>query len=131
MFYLITSFRRKLFKNIKSQPTIVDADMEKQPEADIDYSIEQKIINNEEVTQRDKIINKGLSELTPKQREILYYKFTCGFEYEQICEIMSLKYDSARKQVSRALKALKGCLSETGLLLLFLGEFSKKIFPKK
>lgn len=125
-FYLITSFRRKLFKNIKSQPTIVNGDMEKELEADIDYSVEQKIINNEKASEREKIISKGLSELTPKQREILYYKFTCGFEYEQICEIMSLKYDSARKQVFRALKALEQCLTKSKTFLLFL-----RVLPKK
>lgn len=125
-FYLIASFRRKLFKNLQKQILSNDSESEKKIEAEIVYSVEHDFIGKEELTHREKIVRKALKELSPKQREILFYRFTCDFEYEQICEIMSLKYDSARKQVFRALKSLKKCLSEPEILLLFLGFFPKK-----
>jgi DNA-directed RNA polymerase specialized sigma24 family protein len=58
------------------------------------------------------MILKGLKAISPKQREILFYRFMCDFEYSQICEIMSIKYDSARKQVFRAIQALKDKLPD-------------------
>jgi RNA polymerase sigma factor (sigma-70 family) len=70
-------------------------------------SYEYELTNKEELTNREKRVQKGLKKLSPKQREILFYRFTCDFSYEQICEIMSLKYDSARKLNFRALKLLK------------------------
>ena len=98
---------------------------------EIVYSAEQKIIGKEELSRREKAVQEGLSKLSTKHCEILFFRFTCDLEYEQICEIMSLKYDSARKQVFRALKSLKECLSEKDVFLLFLGGFSRKsISPK-
>lgn len=123
-FYLVTSFRRKLFKNIKSQLAFTHKD--KDLKATIVYSAEQLIIEDDKITQRNKAVKKGLMELTTKQREILFYRFTCDFEYEQICEIMQLKYDSARKQVFRALKSLKKSLSEKDIFVLFFGGFLQK-----
>lgn len=110
-FYLIASFRRKLARNNNKQLLFVERGSEKQMEAGVANSAEEEIIKEEVLTYRYNLVQKGLMELSPKQREILFYRFHCNMDYEQICEIMSLKYDSARKQVCRALKALKQCLS--------------------
>ncbi len=130
-FYLFASFRRKLTKNIQKNNLTINLTGVKLLEAEIVYSAEQEIIGKEELTHRENAVQKGLKKLSPKQREILFYRFTCDFEYEQICEIMSLKYDSARKQVFRALKVLKHILSNGDVFLLFMGFFSKKsTYPK-
>lgn len=122
-FYLLKSFRRKLTKNMKDEfPQHFNENFELTPE--IVYSAEHEFIQKEELTRREQLVNNALSEISPRQREILYYKFNCNFEYDQICEIMNIKYDSARKQVSRALKAMKAALSDKNALLLFLGFFS-------
>ncbi len=106
-FYLLASFRRKIIKTLKKQAYVVEATGDKTPHAEIVYSIENDIIDKEELSQKEKAIQEGLKKLTARQREILFYRFSCDLEYDQICEIMSLKYDSARKQVFRALKSLK------------------------
>jgi RNA polymerase sigma factor (sigma-70 family) len=128
-FYLMASFRRKLAKSFnKKIPLQYSGDEELT--AEIVYSAEHDLIDKEELTQREHAVKKALAELSPKQREILYYKFTCNFDYDQICEIMKLQYDSARKQVSRALKAMKEILSGSDLFLFFVGILSdKKKFP--
>ena len=123
-FYLLRSFRRKLARNSKAlHPNASEYD-KLLPEMKIVYSAEQDFIGKEELSRREKIVQNGLNELSPKQREILFYKYTCEFDYDQICEIMQLRYDSARKLVFRALKALKEVLSDKNLLLLFAGFFS-------
>lgn len=124
-FYLMASFRRKLAKSInKKIPLEYSGDQELN--AEIVYSAEHDLIGREELSQREKAVKKALAELSPRQREILYYKFTCNFDYDQICEIMKLQYDSARKQVSRALKAMKEILSGSEFYLFFVGMFSDK-----
>jgi RNA polymerase sigma factor (sigma-70 family) len=120
-FYLLRSFRRKLVRNIQKQNLTIDSTGNKLIEAEIVYSAEKELIEKEELTYREKIVKKALSELSNKQREIFFYRFTCNYDYEQICEIMSLKYDSARKLVSRALKSLKeGLLEEKKRKKFFL-----------
>lgn len=124
-FYLLRSLRRKLVRNIKKQKLSIGGFSEKDFVADIVYSAEKEMIEKEELSYRERLVSKGLKELSPKQREILFYRFTCNFDYNEICEIMSLKYDSARKQVFRALKALKKTVSEKDLIVLFFGFFCK------
>lgn len=116
-FYLIKAFRRRLIRNLNklnNRPKIIE---ESELEVNIVYSVEDALISNEDHTRRKLIIRQGLNEISPKQREILFYRFTCNFEYNQICDIMSLKYDSARKQVFRAINALKDKLPDKGLFL--------------
>ena len=110
-FYLIASFRRKLTLSLKKRPLHVDLDIERKTDAEFYNLPEQELSEKEELSPREKLVQEGLKTLTPKQREILFYRFSCNFDYEQICEITSLKYDSARKQNFRALRSLKDWLS--------------------
>ncbi len=116
-YYLLTSFRRKLNSNLQKQSKFVDNKINNL-EFEIVYSAERELMDKESLTQRDKLIQNALKNLNPKQREVLYYRFSCDFEYEQICDVMSLKYDSARKLVYRALKSLKVSLSNNKIISL-------------
>ena len=128
-FYLIKSFRRKLHRNISGIKQTAEND--ETLEANIIYSVEEDWIQKEHLSKKEELVQKGLAELSPKQREILYYRFTCDFEYEQICEIMSMKYDSARKMVFRALKSLRENLADTNIILLSVHFQNLIAFRKK
>jgi len=130
-FYLIKSLRRRLVQTHSgiNNRMITDDEGDMQT-ANIVYSIEDEWIQKEELTKKEEIVRKGLAELSPKQREIIYYRFTCDFEYEQICEIMSMKYDSARKMVFRALKTLREHLTETNFIF-FMMELKEKVGRQK
>jgi len=130
-FYLFKSFRRKLVSNIKKTNLTFVLRDEMLPEAKIVYSVEQKLIEKEELTHKEEIMKKALAKLSLRQREILFYRFTCDFEYNQICEIMQLNYDSARKLVFRALKALKEVLTGKDIYLLLPEDFPKKFILMK
>ncbi len=120
-FYLIKAMRRKLIQSLNGTNKHHDSEQEAQLiRVNIVYSIEDELIKKEELTEREACIQKGLAMLSLKQREILYYRYTCDFEYDQICEIMSMKYDSARKMVFRALKTLREHLSETNFAFCIL-----------
>ena len=125
-FYLIKALRRRLFQSLRGTKNLRMTDDETEIQsANIVYSIEDEWIQKEELTKKEEIVRKGLAELSPKQREIIYYRFTCDFEYEQICEIMSMKYDSARKMVFRALKTLREHLTDTNFTFFMLHVLGK------
>lgn len=84
------------------------------------FSVEEDLILTEEKSHREELVKQGMKELSLKQREILYYKFTCGFDYKQISEIMAITNDSARQLVSRAIQSIKKYLSENHSILLFI-----------
>lgn len=124
-FYLMRSFRRKLVQNLKqksSEEQIGSFTLEPV----VVFSCEEDLIGRESKSQRDQLLYRCLNELNPRQREILYYRFSCNLEYSEICEIMSLKYDSARKLVFRALESLKSILNETNILQLFFITFGRR-----
>ena len=117
-FYLMRSFRRKLVQNFeKVQPSEQDFKYESEPS--VVFSFEEELIGRESQSNRDRLINKCLQELNPRQREILFYRYTCDLGYDEICELMSLKYDSARKLVHRALESLKKLFSDHNIVQLF------------
>jgi len=125
-FYLIKALRRRLFKTNAGNKTLVLNNEEAEIySANIVYSIEDEWIHKEGLTKKEDILRKGLAALSPKQREILYYRYTCDFDYEQICEIMSMKYDSARKMVFRALKTLREHMSDTNFTFFIIQVISK------
>lgn len=127
-FYLIKALRRRLFLSLNGKKTWNHNSVSTEiPEANIIYSIEDEYIQKEELTKKEEIIRKGLAKLSPKQREILFYRFNCDFDYDQICEIMSVKYDSARKMVFRALKSLRENLSETNFTFLMISHAIKTV----
>jgi len=119
-YYLMASFRRKLAKSMNKKNLLLYQYDNKDMETEIVYSAEHELIGKEELSRRERIIKKALAELSPKQREILFYRYKCDFNYELVCDIMSLQYYSARKQVSRALKALKNFFSNSQLLLFLV-----------
>lgn len=117
-FYLMRSFRRKLVQNFeKVQPSEQVFKYESEPS--VVFSFEEELIGRESQSDRDRLINKCLQELNPRQREILFYRYTCDLGYDEICELMSLKYDSARKLVHRALESLKKLFSDQNIVQLF------------
>jgi RNA polymerase sigma factor (sigma-70 family) len=100
--YLLKAFRRRLLKEIKKGKKHFQLEESSQSEMEIIFSIEEELIDEEERLEREQRILKALKELNPRLREVLYYKFNCGYDYDQICEIMSISYDSARQMASRS-----------------------------
>lgn len=124
--YLLKSFRRRLFKELKKQIKLQELKNAYQLESDIVFSIEEDLISVEEQSKKNIELKLGMQRLNAQQREVLYYKFTCGLDYNQICEIMSISYDSARQTVSRSIQSLKKYLSEKGVILMFIFGSQKK-----
>lgn len=118
-FYLMRSLRRKLVRNLEKEHLPV-SEYSGGPTTTIVYSFEDELIDRENLNQRERLVQQCLQELNPRQREILYYRFTCNLEYDEICELMSLKYDSARKLVHRAIESLKRIFGENNFIQLFV-----------
>jgi len=118
--YLMKSFRRKLLRGIENKRKFAKLDSDYNLEPKIVFSIEEEMITDEDQSRRNKFIMLGLKELNAKQREVIYYKFTLGYDYSQISEIMSITYDSARQLVSRGINSLKQFMSENNFILMLI-----------
>ncbi len=118
--YLMKSFRRKLLRGIENGKKLVKANSDFELEPEIVFSVEEELITDEEQSRKTMLIRQGLQKLNAKQREVIYYKYTLGYDYTQICEIMSIPYDSARQLVSRGINSMRQYMSENDFFLVFI-----------
>jgi len=125
-FYLFRALRNAIYKEIdKSKKNeLVEFAILK---FDASFSLEEELEEKENASNKEIALVKALSSLSDRQREIIYLRFECTMEYDQICDIMQLKNDSARKLIFRAIKSLREVIADQlKLPILFLIRFSPK-----
>ncbi|GAA4234329.1 sigma-70 family RNA polymerase sigma factor [Postechiella marina] len=106
-FYLFKALKHTIFRQLKKNRKHTDF-----PEFDklsfvTEYNIESKTIGEEIEGYQKELVSKILQELSPKQQEILYLRFTKGFNYIEISQLIDIDHNSVRKQVYRAIKKLR------------------------
>ncbi|MDP3444663.1 MAG: sigma-70 family RNA polymerase sigma factor [Ignavibacteria bacterium] len=125
-FYLFKALKNAIYKGIdkgKKMQLVEFVSLK----FDSPFALEEELAEKENVSNREMALLKALNELSGRQREIIYLRYECGMEYDQICEIMQLKSDSARKLVFRAIKSLKEIIEgQFHLPILFFIRFSNK-----
>jgi len=114
LFYLMKSFKRKLFRLIiKEKYYKISIDHYYEYPFEIKYtSIDQEMIKNEELYYKIKLIKNALKLLTPRQKEAIYLKFNFRFKYDEISEIMNISIEACRNLINRSIKALKNATEE-------------------
>lgn len=78
---------------------------------EFDLSVEEKIIETEDETSQKHTVAHLLNTLSPRQREIIYYRFFEGLDYSSICELMGLNYQSAHNLLARSSPACVKCMA--------------------
>lgn len=106
-FYLFKVLKHTIYRKLKKERKFVEISMRKDNMFQTEYCTEKKIINAEIESSRKLLIHKTVKKLSSKQQEILYLRFTMGFEYLEISEIVKIDHNSVRKQVYRAIKKLR------------------------
>ena len=124
--YLMKSYRRKLLHGLNTKKRRFKLDNDSHADLENVFSVEEDLITNEEQFRKTRLIRAKLLELGSKQQEIIYYKFTLGYDYNEICDIMSISYDSARQLVSRSIQVLKQYVTDNKLFLMVIFRRLKK-----
>jgi RNA polymerase sigma factor (sigma-70 family) len=124
-FYLFKSMKTSILKKIEKDRRLEEIGNDLKFEAQ--FSVEEEIAEKENATEKEKSLSQALKKLSDRQREIIYLRYECEMEYSQICEIMHLKNDSARRLVFRAIKTLREIIDdEIKFPVLFFFRFSAK-----
>ncbi len=104
--YLYRSYRRILLDLVKANRKYTA--IHDLPVAyDISLSIEQETIIKEHDSERIKGLNAAISNLSKRQREIIYLCYYQGFTYNEIEDIMSIKNQTIRNCVYEAIKVMR------------------------
>ena len=117
-FYLLLALRRNLIKKIKFNRKIIHGFNEAIDFEPV-YSIEYQIIEYEKDTEINRRVLNALNQLPAKQKEAVYLRFNESLEYSEIATILEITVESVRKQVHRALKAVRKIISNDSLMILF------------
>lgn len=124
-FYLIKSFKRRLLRQIQKEKRYNLSANEDEYDFEITYSIEHDIILEENATQKISLLRKALTDLSPRQKEAIYLRFTEELEYEEIAEMLEMNIESCRNLIYRAIKSLKDSFQGNKSFILF---FFRKLF---
>lgn len=83
-----------------------------------EMSMEERFIEDESLQDETRKVQKMLAVLTPRQREIMYYRFVQELPMDEICRLMELNYQSAQNLIQRSLKKLREAYGDLFLFLL-------------
>lgn len=119
LYYLIKSYKRRLLRQLQKEMRYNLKDKEEEYVFGITYSIEHEIILEENSNQKIFFLRKALNDLSPRQKEAIYLKFTLGLEYEEIAETMEMGIESCRNLIYRAIKSLKDSICGNVSLVFF------------
>lgn len=118
--YLFISLKNRLLNALcKKQLQTPDADPETLTFL-VDTTAEDELIRHETRLIQQSEIRRILSILTPRQREIIYYRFVEELSYEEICRLMDLNYQSAHNLIQRSLKKIRENYDNPLLFILLL-----------
>ncbi|MBJ6366907.1 RNA polymerase sigma factor [Snuella sedimenti] len=105
--YLFIALKRSMFKKLKKERKKGDFSEFETFSFITEHNIESRTIDKEIKEHQKKLLREIVKELTSKQQEILYLRFSKGFDYIEISEIVDIDHNSVRKQVYRAIKKLR------------------------
>jgi len=125
-FYLFKALKNAIYKELDKSKKLefVEFDTLK---FEAPFAFKEELQEKDHPTDRELALSKALNELSDRQREIIYLRFECTMEYGQICDLMGLKSDSARKLLFRAITSLREIIDDRlKHPILLLIQFSRK-----
>ncbi len=120
--YLFKALRNKLLEELRSKnkrSKLLSLNYS-DPDCFCD-SIEQSIVRSEEDKKRRKILTRALNCLSDYQREAVFLRYSQGFEYEEIAEVLGIDTASARTLLYRSLKKLREVINHENPVLILFG----------
>lgn len=117
--YLFVALRRSIIRAVKQKLKRTSNRTPEDYDFQAELAIEDMIIAQEISEEQSAQLAEAFEELSKRQREVLYLRFYQEIEYEDICEIMDIGYQSVRNLVSGAISKLRTYLE----LIVFLCYF--------
>ena len=124
--YLLVSLKNRLLNALKHSSLSDRAEYDDYM-FDLVDSVEDEYIESESEEAIKKIVEFVLSKLSPRQKEIIYYRYIQELTMDEICELMDLSYQSAQNLIQKAFhkistneELIKNQKLNAGIIMLFL-----------
>lgn len=117
--YLFSALKNNLFREIKRKQ--MKEGLTDDILFSLELSVEEQFIADEKYLLEKEKVSQLLSLLTPRQKEIIYFRFIQEMSMDEICSIMNINYQSAQNLIQRSLNKLRE--HQINLCLLFVLSF--------
>ena len=104
--YLFLALKNTLFNMFEKEKIHYCIDTI-EPVFSTEYTIEDRMIADEQEYEWRSKVNHLLEQLTPRQQEVIYYRYMEGMELKDICELMGMNYQSVQNLIQRSIKKMK------------------------
>lgn len=108
--YLFVSLRRTIRKAIKKQRRTTSEGTQRRGDDGMYFGREELIIRDETTVQQKKNLRQALNQLPDRQKEVVYLHYYHGLSYREITQILSIKRQSVRNHIYRAMQTLRSRL---------------------
>lgn len=128
--YLFSALRNAIFNfyaSPRSKNDVITAETENLDFV-LEYSPEEILIGREIETEKTRKVKLALNELTARQKELIYFKYYIGLDYNEIAEVMQITVKACYKLMGRALEILKESVHKKGGKDIFLWFLHTKAF---
>ncbi len=127
LFYLLKSFKRKLLRNIQKEKRLSTFLKEDDYEFHITYSLEHDLILEDISKKKSALLLQALQELTPRQKEAIYLKFTKELDYNEVSELMNISVEACRNLIAKAVKTMKKAVGGKKDMIFFMMSFFRSL----
>jgi len=104
--YLLVSLRHKILNTAKKNQKVEHKEINDSFVSE-QSSVEQKIIQSEFNLELKDRLKVSLEILSARQKEAIFLRYHNGLEYDDICDIMDISYQSVRNLISSGIKKLQ------------------------
>lgn len=115
--YLFTALRRRVLEKKKKEYRLTSQTITK--ETDIQFSDEFLLIEQQDIADKQQLLNASLNDLPWRQKEAVYLKFFNGLSAKEIAEIMGITSQVVTNTVYKAIKKLKTIASNSSSIFPF------------
>lgn len=109
--YLLVAIRRKIIRQQSKRNKLSLSEEDSDYNFEVEIAIDEKIAAEELSQEQQLKLAAALAQLSKRQKEAIYLKYKMGMDYDDICDVMGVNYQSARNLISKGLKGLKQYLS--------------------
>lgn len=108
--YLIKCFRRRLLTMLTQDLHTVDYEKISMRDGYRHQSAEDTLISVESKVESKAKLSSAMDRLTRRQREAIHLKFLMGLDYDEICTVMNLQYQTVRNLICESIKVMKNII---------------------
>lgn len=116
--YVWISFRRKLMSQLKKKNDADNKSVHFKANMKQVMSKENAIINAEIRNKTHEKLQQMVSDLSEREREVVFLKYYEGMSYSEIEQILNLEYQTVRNYMYRAINRLRETLKEEDIKIV-------------